>query len=400
MTRSHRCCSKANELPIIVKRTDIPPLSHLMIEGTEEFIGEIRDFRWNSALSRFMPDKGRTSLSWVRLAAGEQHKVHRHPTASIIIVFEGCGELIGDMNRPIVAGDIVMVPPQALHGFTGCGSSGFSALSVQFGGSGLFEKPQDPRLTFHEISPGRRLEPLGVVQRTYVEGFEHNSLIALTQTDRIHHDKKLQDSLLDVLQIWSDHFQKLIRLRAASSKDPKFSALADKHLHDELNHNQILAEMRDNRPVHIWDPILESTCAWFAERMAKASDVEATIIMHMVIETAGDIFHKRAAEIFPGSRHFACHTNQDQDHASMGLEVLREHSREPVEKMACALKQAWEMMNLLCKRIAELTIFKAYPDECRNRANHNALLDLRHFRHEFYLGLPRQHGDKHRFDVI
>lgn len=355
-------------LPTIVNRSDIPILTAISIDGARQCIGDVRDFRRDWALSNFMPNNGRTSLSWVRLRVDEKHKVHRHPLASMVIVFEGNGELVGDLNRPIVAGDIVMIPPQALHGFVGRGDTGFSGLSVQFEGNGIFEAAHDPKIVFDDIASGHGLDPLEAAQRTQSEEYAHNHLIKLINGDAIRQNKRLQKSLLDILQVWSDHFQHLIRIRAASTKEPSFATLADTHLREEFDHNHILAEMRGNRSVQIWDPVLESAYAWFAERMAKASDVEATIIMHMVIEEAGDIFHKKAAEVFPGSQHFTNHANHDQNHASMGLEVLKEHSRESVEQMIGVLNHAWAIMNLLCNRIAELAITLTALDETGVRA--------------------------------
>jgi quercetin dioxygenase-like cupin family protein len=359
MTRQNSSSSTNNMLPRIVNRADIPSLTSVTMDDVREYIGDVRDFRRNTVLSNFMPTDGRTSLSWVRLDVNEEHKAHRHPTPSMVIVFEGSGELFGDINQTIVAGDVVMVPAQALHGFTGRGDRGFSGLSVQFEGTGLFETAEDPKLTFDNSLTQRRLDPLEAVQRIRVEEYAHNHLIELVSANRIRRDKKLQDGLLDVLQVWSNHFQQLIRIRAASARESCFSVLADTHLKEEFDHNHTLSEMRGSRPAEIWDPILESAYAWFVERMAKASDVEATIIMHMVIEEAGDIFHKIAVQVYPSSEHFVNHAAHDQSHASMGVKLLENHSKEPIEHLILVLNQGWAIMNLLCNRMAELAISTA-----------------------------------------
>jgi hypothetical protein len=223
----------------------------------------------------------------------------------------------------------------------------------------------DFKTTAKEVLPASdngtsdKYSSLEAIQTSHVEAYGRNKLVELVRTDEIFQNTKLQDSLLDVLQVWSDHFQRLIRIRSASARDGNFSALADLHLKDEIDHNHILAEMRGNRPVQIWDATLEAAAAWFAEHMAKASDVESTILMHLVIEEAGDIFFKAGVVVFPDSKHFQFHGNHDEDHASMGMQLLKRQSQEPVERMIATLNQGWEMMNLLCNRMAELAIARA-----------------------------------------
>jgi len=348
----------ANEiLPVVISRAEIPAITHVTIGGVERYIGEVRDFRGNLSLSDFLPNEGRTSLSWVRLQADELHQVHKHPTASMVIICEGQGELIGDTQKPVAAGDLVIIPPNALHGFIGRGNAGLWGLSVQFEGSGLYEHADKPRM---QLAAEDKYKPLEDAQALHVTEYGNNQLVGLVKTNDIRGDNNLKASLLDVLQVWSDHFQKLIRIRSASTKDSHFSALADRHMRDEFDHNQILADMRGNRPVKIWDAALESAAAWFAERMAHASDTDATIIMHLVIEEAGDVFHKFGAQVFPNTRHFDFHGNHDEDHADMGLQILKQRSLESIEHMIEVLNQGWAMMNLLCNRMAEVAIANAH----------------------------------------
>jgi len=221
----------------------------------------------------------------------------------------------------------------------------------------------DHRIITNEV-PSSGFELLEAVQRDHSEQYKLNPLIGLIHADEILTNSSLQDSLLDVLQVWSNHFQKLIRIRAASAKNPDFSALADQHMQDEFNHNLFLLEMRGHRPVHLWDAELEGAAAWFAEWMAKGSDVEATILMHMVIEEAGDIFFKTIAPVFPDSQHFKVHSVADEGHAEIGLQILKKQSREHITHMTTTLNKGWAVMNLLCARMAELAIANA---GCQNR---------------------------------
>jgi len=340
-------------VPVVVKRDEIPAITHLTINGVARYIGEVRDFRGHPALREFLPDQGRASLSWVCLGAGEINRVHTHPTASMVVICEGGGRLIGDTEQPVEAGDLVIIPSNALHGFK-CGADrGLRGLSIQFEGVGLYENSDKPLIA---VDARDRFEPLVAAQARAVERFRHNRLVKLVKSEGILTDAETKTRLLDVLQVWSDHFQKLIRIRAASAKDPGFAALADEHMQDELGHNEILAELRDHRPVNIWDPALESIAAWFMERMQHASDTDTTVLMHLVIEEAGDVFHKHAAPVFPKARHFEFHCAHDEDHAEMGLQALKQHSPESVAHMLEVLDHGWAMMDALCNRMADLAV--------------------------------------------
>ena len=365
MWNKYRSESSKPTAPLVVRRDDIPAITHVTIDGIDRYIGEVRDFRGNDALRDFIPNEGRSSLSWVRLAAGEVHHIHTHPTASMVIICEGGGKLIGDTQRPVEAGDMVIIPSNALHGFIAGENSGLRGLSIQFDGLGLYENAAKPRMQSGTEDP---FKPVVDAQTVHVEQYGYNRLVELVKTNAIRDDQRLKACLLDVLQVWSDHFQKLIRIRSAAARAPEFCVLADQHMIEEFGHNEILAELRGNHPVDIWDPTLESTAAWFAERMARGSDTDTTILMHLVIEEAGDVFHRYGARVFPDAKHFEVHGVLDDDHAEMGLEVLRQHSPEPVEHMVRVLEQGWAMMNILCNRMADVAIANARRTGARENA--------------------------------
>ena len=341
--------------PIVISRSQIPVLTHVLVDGVEQSIGEVYDFRAHTGLKELIPNEGRTSLAWVRLGSGDVHKPHFHPVASMVVICEGEGELTGDLTMKINAGDIVMIPAQALHGFIGEGANGFWAVSIQFDGNGLYEAPDDPRMSLKQSNDFTRLKGSQVELE---QEFANNNLVRLVQSPVIQRDAKLRDSLLDVLHVWSNHFQDLIRIRAAAAKGENFKTIAVQHMQEELGHNNALAEMRNHRTLDIWDPVIESVSSWFSEKMAKSSDIEATILMHLVIEEAGNIFHGEGAKAFPGSEHFEQHGIHDDDHAEMGWKVLgSQHNAQ--EDMQSILLNGWKMMNLLCNRMAEVACEKA-----------------------------------------
>lgn len=130
----------------VVKRGTIPPITSVEQDGEVHLLGELRDFRWSDRLREFMPDPEQLSVSWVVLKSGETLQTHVHPIQSMMVVYEGSGEMLGDLERPIARGDVIVVPAGRRHGFTG-GAAGLHALSIQFG-AGLYTAPEKPRVVF------------------------------------------------------------------------------------------------------------------------------------------------------------------------------------------------------------------------------------------------------------
>src|SRR5215470_2221574 len=132
----------------LIQRSTLAKLEAVRIEGAEHLLGEVRDLRGDADFARLVPTQAELSVSWVRLGPGQRLEPHRHPTLSAIIVAEGAGRTLGDLERVFTAGDTVLVPAGALHGFVGDGPAGFWALSLQFEGRALYADPDHPRTEF------------------------------------------------------------------------------------------------------------------------------------------------------------------------------------------------------------------------------------------------------------
>src|SRR5262245_52762286 len=103
----------------IVSRDAIPSIHEVNQGNDVHLLGELRDFRWSEPLRAFMPDASEFSVSWVGLVDGEVLQPHVHPIQSLMVVYSGSGEVMGDLCRPLSAGDIVVVPAGCVHGFVG-----------------------------------------------------------------------------------------------------------------------------------------------------------------------------------------------------------------------------------------------------------------------------------------
>src|SRR5262245_49357286 len=90
----------------VIPRNSIAPIRQVEQGGELHELGELRDFRWNDQLRSFMPS--RFSVSWVRLEEGEVLEPHVHPILSMMVFYEGSGEILGDLRRPVAKDDVVV----------------------------------------------------------------------------------------------------------------------------------------------------------------------------------------------------------------------------------------------------------------------------------------------------
>lgn len=340
----------------VVRRADIPAFTEVKIHGITESLGIIKDFRKVEHLADFIPGQSRLSLSWVRLENGEILKNHHHPTSSMIIVCEGKGELRGDQQCTLKAGDIVAVPAGAIHGFCGIGQ-GFWALSLQFEGSGLYENPEQPRVGFGLTSAPNSLtlEDLIIAQNKATDIYSKSELLQLVGSAALK-DESIKARLLDALQCWSDHFQRILYTRVTFAKQPLYKQLAIKHLSEEVGHHDILHSSRDGRPRGLQDATIDGAAAWFIEQMIFLSDAERTVIIHFVLEGSSLVFSNAFKDYFEDSQYFSIHSVADEDHFQMGVDFLEKENDVNYEILHEVLDKAWAMITLLCDRMAELAL--------------------------------------------
>src|SRR5689334_8819824 len=189
----------------IVKRETIPPIATVEQGGKVHSLGELRDFRWSDQLRDFMPATSEFSISWVQLKHGETLEPHVHPIQSMMVVYAGSGEMLGDLQRAIGEGDVIVVPPGRSHGFVG-GRDGLSALSIQFG-DGLYTEPESPRVVFSDKE--NSLQGLLAYNQKRLDEFVKGSIFELL-TDGTLEDPRKRKVYLDTLQIWIDGNQRLL----------------------------------------------------------------------------------------------------------------------------------------------------------------------------------------------
>jgi mannose-6-phosphate isomerase-like protein (cupin superfamily) len=352
----------------IIRRSEMPFVSHVVVDGVEHLLGQHRDLRRNEFLASFMPEQSRLGIAWVHLKPGEILSTHVHPIESMILICEGEAEFIGDFRCSLAAGDIVAVPRGAKHGFRGTGAIGFHGLSIQFEQRGLYEDPANALVNFlarASAATARPDEPepeepsLHTLLRKneeFVAKFHDNLLFKLMSQGCFEHPdtKRL---FFDYFQRWSNHFQRAMLVKTALCEDPAFVQVFRKHFAEELNHDQALRDDRKSASAR-WDAVLEAVCAWFPSRMLSSGHEEQIVIMNMVVEAVAIVFYHHACPALDPNKemsHFHAHDGVDVDHQKLGLPLLENLSAHQYARLLQVQAEAWSMSEALFRRLGELT---------------------------------------------
>ena len=337
----------------IIARNDLASINEAVVDGQVHDLGVVKIFSQHPELAQFIPASSNLAVSWVRLEGGQVLPVHKHPEPSLILVCEGSGRTMESTHRDVSAGDIVLVPSDTWHGFEGT-HLGFWALSIQFNGQALYENADGPNVVFTR-GESHPADQLLEDNKKYLEEFRTSKLLRLIDDPSLA-DHAVRNRLLDCQQSWSDVFQDLLHLRVAMTMDPEHKHVALDHLVEEIGHNNNLRNQRRSRHRPVMDPTFLSTMDWFREQMLYRSDMVRTLLMHVVLEGSGEIWHREAARAFPDLPHFQDHGEDDGDHVTMGLDLLNRASLTEIEELREALADGWKMITQLCDRIAFIAL--------------------------------------------
>ena len=350
--------NQINSKVIHIRREDIPSLTKVVVDGVEHQLGLLKDFRKNELLQKYIPENSRLAVSWVHLNPGETLDPHQHPIDSMIIVAAGQGRITGDLEAEIKDGDILFVHRGSKHGFVGSAPNGYWALSIQFEESGLYENPENALVKFAGNKESKySLKGLNQKNEEYMTEHKKNKIFDLVFSGAMANPAK-RGRLLDAIQVWSNCFQKIIMSRYVYSSEASYFNLAKEHLNEEFGHNVNLEKSRKGELIPIWDPLLEATSTWFNSKMLNYSDAERTVLVHLVLEGASNVFHKVADPIMQSYKetdHFSVHNEEDPGHMEMGYKLLENLDENTYKQLYKVLKEGWDMFNLLSERMAELS---------------------------------------------
>ncbi len=92
--------------------------------------------------------------------------------------------------------------------------------------------------------------------------------------------------------------------------------------------------------------------------MYRLDDAEKTAIIHLVIESASEVYHKHAMPVlgkYVKNDYFELHVDNDADHAAMGIALLQDESEQTYLRLEEVVSQAWDMVEAMTDRVVELT---------------------------------------------
>jgi hypothetical protein len=162
----------------------------------------------------------------------------------------------------------------------------------------------------------------------------------------------------------------MVQLRGALTEGRNRS-LAEAHLRDELGHNTDLAQGRSEARA-IWDPIMESTGAWFAWRMMTATDLERIVLVHLVIESCANVFYRYMRDYVSAADidgHVTAHLGLDDEHVQMGVRALEQVRPVDLPALLHIQEQGWAMLECMFARMGDLAAASGRAAERSARRN-------------------------------
>ncbi len=189
----------------------------------------------------------------------------------------------------------------------------------------------------------------------WLKKFSQSAMVTLLKDPIINSETSIV-SLMNCIQTFSNYFQKTVMLRAALTDNLKFSISAQKHLDEEYGHHLLIASLRKNQPPQ-WDPILESTAAWFSWKMLTLDNIEKTLLIHLVLESSAVVFFQAAYEVLKKhdcAQYFSIHMENDPTHETMGIDFLKDLREEEYKNLLLIQNQGWEIMITASNRIAAI----------------------------------------------
>lgn len=190
----------------------------------------------------------------------------------------------------------------------------------------------------------------------FARKYRKSSLMRLINSEQMK-DSSSRSNLLNCIQVFSDHFQKVVMLRNVFCEDKRFLPITTEHLNEEFGHNQSLMQDRHNAPP-IWDPVLDATSSWFVWKMFSLDNDEKTVLVHLVLETSANIFFQAAHKVmaqYGETDYFKVHSEADEKHEQMGRELITNVALEKHDRLFLVQQQGWDVLVEACDRIAMLT---------------------------------------------
>ena len=168
-------------------------------------------------------------------------------------------------------------------------------------------------------------------------------------------DAKKRRTFLACARRFSINFQRLLFLRQGLCTDPRFYDLFLQHLNEEIGHDKLLADAEVPEPIS--DTLFEATITWFNFQMVALDNVERAVLMHLVLEVAGDAMHAlttRQLSVHVASGYFDVHAELDAGHSNMVTPVLQDLTATHYQRLGQIAESGWDMIDAVMNRCFQL----------------------------------------------
>lgn len=203
-------------------------------------------------------------------------------------------------------------------------------------------------------SADKSLSKLVELNQQKLASFLQHPLFKLAQDGTLEDSRKREVFLRCVLA-FSEHFQRLMFTRQALGVDPHFAGVFRQHLMEEIDHDRILSVPEN--VVAYDDSLLDATLSWFSYQVILLDNADRTVLVHLVLETAGDAFLSavhRAIGSHLKTEFFKKHTELDPHHAQLGLRLLHGCDERTLQRLVDTSHRGWAMLDNICDRIATI----------------------------------------------
>lgn len=332
----------------IISRDEIPPI----LENSKQTLGssaaETREFLHHPVLKKFLSIDNACSFAWTKIEHHQCFPIRANDYKSIFIVYKGSAKLVGQITQKITAGDVLIIPPDFNYGFEDISQEGLAIFSLKY----LNQEPAntDKSNSVYSLSLEGLLEHNEQRQKQTLE----NSFFTLLKSDTLNSAKK-RAMFFNALQIFGDYFQTLLYTRQATCFDQKYKAIFLAHLLEEIGHDELFAARNNLEKVN--DSILEATSAWFCNQMLVLDNIEKTVLVHLILEQCGYHYHTYAKDkvnMDMKSDYYQIHSENDEEHAEMSMEVLQNLHPNTYRRLHKILDDGWDMLNTMQNRVAFL----------------------------------------------
>ena len=187
------------------------------------------------------------------------------------------------------------------------------------------------------------------------KGFIDQPFFQMISSGDLHKDEKKRHCFFNHMQIFADHFQTMIYARQATCQDNRFYPTFLEHLKEEMDHDSLLRDRKEVKTV--WDPVLAAVATWFTYQMLALDNVEKAALMHLVLETAGEFYHRfsdKVLGVFLNSDYYEIHAETDEKHVAMIIDLLKGYPAFVYQRLYQLLGEGWDMINTMVSRVYTL----------------------------------------------